>query len=706
VLSVRDRRGGYAFACCTRCGPRYSVVEALPYDRAYTSMREFVLCAACSAEYHDPRDRRFHAQATACPQCGPQLQLFLLPGAREAGGDDGGQEHALDGRAGGGASHEGDALGIAAALLRGGKIVAVKGLGGFSLLVDATQAEAVARLRHRKQRPTRPLACLAPDRATIGRWCEVDEHAAQLLSSPAGPIVLLPLLPPRPTAPGSLLEGLAETSLPQGVAPGLASVGWMLPSTPLHHLLLAAVGRPLVCTSANRRGEPICTDAREVEERLGTVADAVLDHNRTVVRPLDDSVVRWEHGQVVMIRRARGYVPEPLELPGSVTPTLALGGHLKATICLVAGRQAWLSQHLGDLDSLRAYELLERTVTDLVERWGLRPQRLACDLHPSYASTRLAEQLAQRWGLELVRVQHHHAHLLATVVDAWPRGRAEELAGAVTGLAWDGVGWGADATWWGGEALVLSPLSAPRAYQRVATLRPIRLLGGDGAARDPRRVAVALLWDSVGAEAAQRFAEQYFDTHAARVLGQLAAKPHLAAQASSMGRLFDGVAALLGVCPRPQTYEGEAPALLEASATTFHTKRSHTAPPAGSTQAEGGDACRGSLWPEPVGGVLDWAPLVRGLVQDVARGLDPGGLAWRFHQALAEAACLQAAQGSARGVVLGGGCWNNALLRRLACDHLRARGFEPWVAQQVPCGDGGLSLGQAWAAGYGSGGAS
>ena len=427
-----ERRYRYPFTNCTYCGPRYSIIAGLPYDRPRTAMRAFPLCEACSAQYSDPSDRRFHAQPIACPVCGPKISLKDAHGALRAEGE--------------------AALREAAADLAAGRVLALKGLGGYQLLVDATSDAAVALLRTRKHREEKPFAVMFPDLDSLSRACEVSEAEMAILQSIEAPILLL-------TA--------QDGGISNSVAPGNPNLGAFLPYTPLHRLLLSLVDRPLVCTSGNLSDEPMCIDDDEALDRLGDVADAFLVHNRPVLRPVDDSVGRVEGGALHLLRRARGFAPLPLPVPLDAPVVLAFGGHMKSTITLLTGGQAVVSQHLGDLDSPQGVALLSRTVDDLLDFFQASPARLACDLHPDYASTRLAEHMAQERGLPLVRVQHHHAHVAACIAEL-------DLRQPVLGLAWDGSGYGPDGTVWGGEALLVDgPV-----FSRFGHLRTFPLPGG------------------------------------------------------------------------------------------------------------------------------------------------------------------------------------------------------------------------------------
>lgn len=612
LLDPGDRRYGYAFLNCTHCGPRFTIIRDVPYDRAHTTMAAFALCDACRAEYEDPHDRRFHAQPTACAACGPRLSLAVATAA--------------DG-------------------LRAGRILAVKGLGGYHLAVDATNDAAVARLRERKQREARPLAVMVLDLAGARALGTVSDHEAELLASPAAPIVLL--------------DRRADAPLAESVAPGQTTVGVLLAYTPLHVLLLRAVGRPLVMTSGNLSDEPIAHRDEDAAARLGGLADLFLAHDRPIERRCDDSVLRAWRGRTLFIRRSRGYAPAPLRLAPGGPSVLAVGGHQKNTFCLTRGSEAFLSHHVGDLENAAALAAFETGIADFERLFDLRPERLACDLHPDYLATRYAHQRAAREGLPLTEVQHHHAHIAACLAD-------NERADEVLGLAFDGTGYGPDGTIWGGEAL----LADRRGYRRVARVRPFALAGGEAAVRQGWRVALDL-----ARQAACDF-EPGVDPAQASAVRQMLAGGFRCVTTSSAGRLFDGFSALCGVAAVSR-YEGEAAVRLEGCAVD-------------DGEALPFDVARvGELWE------LDWRPAVAAALQSHARGVSPAALAGRFHRGLAAAATRLCDELGAATVALGGGCWQNVRLLSLVVDGLSARGHEVLTHRRVSPNDGGLSWGQA-----------
>ncbi len=634
--SPSDRRYGYPFTNCTRCGPRYTIIESLPYDRERTSMKAFRMCAACASEYENPADRRFHAEPVACPDCGPRVRL--------------------ESRAGEAIVSDGRALDEAAAIVVRGGVLALKGLGGYQLLADAGNPEAVAELRRRKRRSEKPFAVMFADLESVRETCEATVSDASALASSESPILLL-----RRRMGEAAIERVAPD-----VAPGNPRIGAMLPTTPLHRLLLARLKRPVVCTSGNLASEPMCADDAEARLRLGGIADAFLVHDRIIVRPVDDSVARSGPDGLEVLRRARGYAPRALPVAIDAPPVLALGAHQKSTVTLLFDGQAVVSQHLGDLDSMEGVALLERTVRDLVGFFGVHPSRLACDLHPDYASTRLAEHLAEEWGVPLARVQHHHAHAAACAFE-------HGLDGEVLGIVWDGSGAGGDGTIWGGEALALDG----GRFRRVATIRAFRLPGGDKAAREPRRAALGAIFEAAGPAAAARVGAQWFPETDLMTLLAMLARGANSPRTTSMGRLFDAFAALAGVRSRA-SFEGQAAMEFEFAAEAFGE-----APP----------------YPMPLGGngVLeaDWRPMLKEAAADLGRGALAGEVAARFHASLVSLAEAIAIRAGIRRVVLSGGCFQNAILSCAIRARLRAAGFEAHVPMLYPPNDGGVSLGQA-----------
>jgi hydrogenase maturation protein HypF len=627
-----DRRHGYAFINCTQCGPRYSILEALPYDRRSTTMRCFRLCPDCAREYADPTDRRFHAEPNACPVCGPRCVLTTVDGGKLA--------------------EASSALDCAAALLRGGGIVAVKGVGGYHLLVDATDSAAVAELRRRKHREEKPLAVLFRDLGQLHEWTLPTSDEELLASSPQAPIVLVRARPERPLAPG--------------VAPGNPWIGALLPPSPLHVLLLQRLAHPVVATSANLSEEPLCTDDDEARQRLGGIADAFLGHDRVIARPVDDSVVRSdERGAAIVLRRARGYAPSPLRLPAALSlPLLCTGAQMKSTVALATGTRVVVSPHVGDLEGAATQEAFRRTVDMLAQLGGRRFEEVVCDKHPDYASTRYALDL----GLPVTGVQHHLAHVLAVLLEH------TVVADDVLGVAWDGTGFGEDGTIWGGEFIRLHRGRA----ERVARLRPFPLIGGDAAARDCRRVAWTLgTAAGIGAGGGLgRFldlAEREEAIFAAMQRGSVNSP-----RCSSVGRLFDGVGALLGL-GRRNRFEGQTALALEIAADRCFRASMPLAFPVV-------PASEGARWD------VDWAPAVAAAWSGRVR---PEETAYAFHAGLAAAIVAVAERSACHQVALAGGCFQNALLLRLTRRALEDAGFAVLTARELPPNDGAISAGQA-----------
>jgi hydrogenase maturation protein HypF len=615
-----DRRYRYPFVNCTNCGPRFTIVRGVPYDRPLTTMAGFAMCPTCQEEYDDPADRRFHAQPNACPDCGPTLRL------REATGD--------------------DALRLAAAALLEGEIVAVKGLGGYHLACRADDEDAVARLRARKHREDRPFALMARDVAAAGTLVELGEAEAALLAGHERPIVLAPRRADAPVA--------------AAVAPRSGELGVMLPYSPLHHLLADDTATTLVMTSGNVSDEPIAYHDDDARERLAGIADHVLLHDRPIHTRTDDSVVRAVGGRPLMLRRSRGHVPAALALPLAAPGLLACGAELKSTFCVAKGARAWVGHHIGDLRNEETLRSFTEGVAHFEELFAVSPEVVAHDLHPDYLSTTYA---LAREGVEHVAVQHHHAHLAAVLAEHGERGPA-------VGAIYDGTGYGTDGTVWGGELLV----GDLEGFVRAGALWPVRLPGGDRAVRQPWRMACAWLVAALDSEPAVLPGIEPRTWHAVAELARtgLAAPP-----TTSMGRLFDAVAALCGVRAEV-TYEGQAAVELEAIA-----DRSE----------------RGAYPLDVAAGVLDARPTVLAVADDVAAGVEPAVVGARFHRAVACAtaeACAEIAlERGLDTVVLSGGVWQNRLLLELTLALLRDDGLRALVPERLPPNDGAISFGQA-----------
>lgn len=636
LFDPSNRRYRYPFTHCAQCGPRYTIIDAMPYDRVRTAMNNFPLCPACKAEYEDPNDRRFHAEANACPDCGPRLALWNARGEVQASND--------------------EALLEAANIIRHGGIVAVKGIGGFHLLVDAGNEDAVRQLRIRKHREAKPFAVMFPDLDSIRQCCDVGEGEAKLLCEPARPIVLLHRVNGGTIAPA--------------VAPDNRRLGAMLPYAPVHHLLLAELQCPVVATSGNLSDEPIVIDEVEALSRLHNVADFFLVHNRPIRRPVDDSVVQWVFNAPQVLRRGRGYAPTSIAVNGIKEGIVGVGAYLKSTVAFTCNNALASSQHIGDLDSALTRQMHRRTLTDLLWLQHLSAKLCARDLHPDYVSAN-ALPIAD---LPTIAVQHHVAHGAACLLE-------HNLAPPALAVVWDGTGYGDDGTIWGGEFLSLQRTN----WKRVARLRPFPLPGGDIAIKEPRRAALGLLYAAFGSEA---FGKQElpplgnFSATDLKALEKMLQRNINAPLASSMGRLFDAIAALCGLHQRTD-YEGQAAMALEGFAHDATDEHCYDF-----TLLEDGNGLQ-----------LDWQPALEALLADLDHDISLPTIASALHRGLASAIVAVAKHAGENRVVLSGGCFQNVYLTELTVSALRAAGFEALWHQQLPPNDGGIAAGQvAWAA--------
>jgi hydrogenase maturation protein HypF len=684
IFDPTNRRHRYPFTNCTNCGPRFSIIEALPYDRANTSMRGFTMCPACQAEHDDPNDRHFHAQPNACPICGPQLELW--PGDAVATPSQPPRSLA----------HGHDALLAAAHVIRCGQIVAVKGVGGFHLFVDAHNDAAVRRLRERKHREEKPFALLFPTLASVKEVCEVSPLEDRLLQSPEAPIVLLRKIVNR------------KSQIVNATAPNNPYLGVMLPSNPLHHLLMAELGFPVIATSGNLSDEPICTDEFEALERLRGIADVFLVHNRPIVRHVDDSIVRVMLDREMVLRRARGFAPLPIQLRvaadlrrlkpndnklepphvGCYEIVFAVGAHLKNSVALAVGEQVFLSQHIGDLETEQANHAFRRAAADLPRLYDARPAIIAADLHPDYLSTQFALERRpparrvftddQRAGSEtgaphVIQVQHHIAHVFSCIAE-------NEVQLPALGVAWDGTGLGTDGTIWGGEFFRVTE----DRVERVAHWRPFRLPGGDAAAKEPRRVAIGLLHelptDNLLLQVKQKVAGAFSPAELAALQTMLDRGVN-APWGCSVGRLFDAVASLVGL-RQQMRFEGQAAMELEFALEGVVTDAAYELPISDSQS--------------PM--QLEWARMIEGILTDVARGVAVGEISAKFHNTLADAIVSVANKVGCPRVALSGGCFQNRYLTERTVRRLRTGGFQPYWHQRVPTNDGGIALGQVVAA--------
>jgi hydrogenase maturation protein HypF len=650
LFDPANRRHRYPFTNCTNCGPRFSIIEALPYDRPKTTMAGFEMCEACRREYEDPRNRRFHAQPNACPACGPRLALWDADGRPLADRD--------------------EALRAAEVRITAGAIVAVKGLGGFHLVVDARNDAAVRRLRDVKAREEKPFALMFPTLAAVAAACDIGDREARLLTSPEAPIVLLR----RRGSP-------AAARIADSVAPANPSLGVMLPYTPLHHLLLADLDFPVVATSGNRSDEPICTDEREAVERLRGLADVLLVHDRPIARHVDDSIVRVAAGRDLVLRRARGYAPLPVALRFEVPPVLGVGAQLKNSVAMSVGANVFVSQHVGDLETVEAFGAFERVIDAFERLYETSPLVIACDAHPDYLST----AYAKRRGVETRPVQHHLAHVLSAMAE-------NEVEPPALGVSWDGTGFGLDGTIWGGEFIAVTSGSA----RRVATFRAFPLPGGDRAVREPRRTALALLCEVFG-EAAWEMEDvptvAAFSQPERRILRAMIERGVNSPGTSSVGRLFDATASIAGLRHHVR-FEGQAAMALEFAREGTETDESYPLAFAETSRPERADSATvAGLIDAPVW-IIDPAPLVRALVADARARVPVGTISARFHNGLVDAAVEIARRTALERVVLSGGCFQNRYLLERAIARLRAEGFRPVWHQRVPPNDGGIALGQ------------
>jgi len=665
-MDPTDRRYRYPFINCTNCGPRFTIILSVPYDRGATTMAGFVMCPECLREYHDPFDRRFHAQPNACPVCGPRVRFLRVSNAPVT------TPKVAD-----------DALSAAAGLLRAGGILAVKGLGGYHLACDATDEGAVARLRRRKARDEKPFAVMVDSIETARSYCHVSDEEAVQLTSRSRPIVLL--------------ERSGRSHLAHEMAPGVSTYGLFLPYTPLHHLLLLDCCRPLVMTSGNLSDEPIAYRDDDALTRLAPLADAFLTHDRPIHICADDSVIRVLRGGAYPLRRARGYAPLPVHFSGSKNQILAVGGHLKSTFCITRGGQAFLSPHIGDLENLDTLRSLQQGVKHLRRLFGLSPTLVVHDLHPDYLSTRYALEYARIHNLPTLAVQHHEAHVASVLADSG-------YSGPVVGVAFDGAGYGPDGTVWGGEFFV----GRPGALRRAAHLEHLALPGGDRAVREPWRVALALLEMHRTSEGLplEALASLLEGTRAGLGIEELPWGTVLqmirhglnTPLTSSAGRLFDSVSALLGFARRV-SYEGQAAVALETAA-----RRAAVAGGLPNTLGSG-------PWPVPWDSIrtqdgnndcpriIPLGPIAAGVLRDLSAGLSREGIALRFHLALAAITAGVvldlAAEEQLDTVALTGGVFQNTLLLDLLAGELEGAGMRVLVHRVVPTNDGGLCLGQA-----------
>lgn len=633
LFNPDNRRFLHPFISCCHCGPRFSVITALPYDRCNTTFDRFTLCATCLSEYQNPMDRRFHAQTIACPDCGPQLSFF----------DDNGSL-IISGQA---------ALEQAGIALKRGKIIAVKGVGGFQLMLDANNRSAVSALRQTKQRPEKPFALMASSIHQARQLCVLTpEEEKQLLSS-AAPIILAQAKP--------------ELAIAPAVAPNQALLGIMLPSSALHHLIAKQFSAPLVVTSGNRNGEPICIDNQQAFEALSGIADYFLSHDRDILRPLDDSIVRVIANKTTVLRRARGYVPTPMTLNKSISPTLALGGQLKNTVAIANKDQVILSQHLGDLERTETRRQFFQTIDDLTKLYNIQPVQVVCDSHPDYSNS----QDAGHFNLPVYPVQHHYAHILSCMAE-------HQLSAPLLGVAWDGIGLGADGQLWGGEFLLIGDSG----FERVACLRPFPLPGAVQAVKEPRRAALGLLYAALGE---RLFLPEHeallaaFTTNELKLLPTMLQKKLNCPETTSIGRLFDAFAGILGLC-QYNRYEGQAAMAMEQAA----ARHSQICRPYALSVLPG----------TPM--LVDWLPMLQGVLTDMGC-LTTQAIAAKIHYSLAQLPFIIAEKIGQSRLALSGGCFQNAFLVE-AIESLNLNyHYTLYRQQKIPPNDAGLALGQIFA---------
>lgn len=637
IFDPTNRRYLYPFTNCTNCGPRYSIIKSLPYDRKNTTMSRFTMCPECAKEYHDPNDRRFHAQPNACPQCGPHIEAWDAKGNILA------THHA--------------ALKFIADELRNGKIVAFKGLGGFQLLVDATNEEAVQRLRARKHREEKPFALMFPSLEMTKKYCEVSEIEKRLLLSPESPIVLL--------HQASNIQHPAS-KIAASIAPHNPYLGAMLPYTPLHHLLMREIDFPIVATSGNISDEPICIDEHDALNKLGAIADLFLVHNRPIQRYVDDSIVRVVLNREMVMRRARGFAPLPIISKLSTEESvLAVGGHLKNTIAIQKQNMVFVSQHIGDLETVPALECFKNTISDITSLYEVQPNIVIHDKHPNYFSTTIAQQMES----SKESYQHHFAHIASCMAE-------NELNEPLFGVSWDGTGYGLDGTIWGGEFVEFDG----REFSRFATIRSFQLPGGDAAVKESIRSAAGMLYEMFGAEAFHHpVLKEKFSTREAQLIAQMMEKKINSPRITSMGRMFDAVGAILGLRDR-SSFEGQTAMEVEFAAQMNNTTEHYPVllTPSNTTH-----------W------MIDWKPMMNCLLSDLEEST-VNLIARKFHNTLVEMIIAAAEHSPYRKVLLSGGCFQNALLLELSVKRLREEGYEPYWHQRIPTNDGGISVGQVY----------
>ncbi len=640
IFDPNNRRYLYPFTNCTNCGPRYTIIENLPYDRINTSMKNFEMCDDCKKEYKDPMNRRFHAQPNACPVCGPQMALWDKKG------------NVL--------SVKHDAILETIQAVKHGKIIAVKGIGGFHLIANARDEKAVRDLRKRKHREEKPLALMYPNIDSVYCDCEVSDFEKRLLLSPESPIVLL--------------KRKNNINLAESVSPGNPYIGVMLPYSPLHHILMNELSFPIVATSGNLSDEPICTDENEALIRLKDIANLFLVHNRPIVRHVDDSIARIISDREMVTRRARGYAPLPVHLNKNLPKLLAVGAHLKNNISVSVDNNVFISQHIGDLETAEAYNAFEHVINDLTNIYEIKPDAVVCDKHPNYLSTNYANHS----GLRVESIQHHYAHINSCMAE-------NELAGNVLGVSWDGTGYGDDGTIWGGEFF----LADEKLYKRIAHLRTFRLPGGEKAIKEIQRTAIGLLYEIFGEDIFKQkdlIPVRSMPEKELKILDKMLKGNLNSPVTSSAGRLFDAVSAIIGISSYAH-YEGQAAMQLEFAAESARTDEKYLFN-IKDIKPNNSD----------VKFIIDWKLIVLNIIDDLKNQISKNIISAKFHNTLANVILEIAKRTGEKRIVLSGGCFQNKYLIEKTIKWLQKEGFKPYWHQRVPTNDGGISLGQIAAA--------
>jgi hydrogenase maturation protein HypF len=636
IFDQENRRYLYPFTNCTNCGPRYSIIESLPYDRPRTTMKKFIMCEKCKKEYDDPTDRRFHAQPNACPKCGPHIELWNKSGKL------------LDSK------HKAIEKTIKA--IKTGEIVALKGLGGFHIITEACNNDSVLKLRIRKHREEKPFALMYPDIETVKRDCEVTSFEERLLLSSQSPIVLLKR------------KNFKTDIIAESVAPGNPYLGVMLPYTPLHHILMHFLKSPVVATSGNHSEEPICTDEYKALEKLDIIVDFFLVHNRSILRHVDDSIVSVVMEREMVLRRARGYAPLPINSKYGLSNQVSVGGHLKNTISMSREKQVFVSQHIGDLETVESFSAFKNTLSDFRKLYNIIPERVACDLHPDYISSKFASDL----NLPITKVQHHVSHIVSCMEE-------NQLEGPLLGISWDGTGFGTDDTVWGSEFFLLKD----KTFVRKAHFRKFRLPGGENSIKEINRIAAGILYEIFGKEVFNNKSIlflKYFSNEELKIIESLLSKKFNSPETSSAGRLFDAVASILNLRQRVN-YEGQAAMELEYLTNGCDSDEHYTLKIVEKDFEENNY-------------IIDWEPMMREILVDKLNDLSLNLMSVKFHNTLSKIILDIAKKIGEEKIVMSGGCFQNRYLIRRTVKLLESENFKPYWHQRIPPNDGGISLGQ------------